>query len=54
MEKCSMSKSSDVFSYQSVCKLIGEALNRVLEHNVVYAAVHNVLRDFDNEALNDN
>ena len=53
MEKCNMSKSSDVFSYRSVCKLIGEALNRVLEHNVVYAAVHNVLRDFDNEALND-
>ena len=48
-----MSKSRDVFCYQSVCELIGEALNRVLQHNFVYAAVHNVLRDFDNEALND-
>lgn len=48
-----MTKSSDVFSYQSVCQLIGEALNRALQHNVVDAAVHNVLRDFDNEAVND-
>jgi len=47
-----MSKSSDVFSYQSVCKQIGKALNRVSQHNFLYAAVHNVLRDFDNEALN--
>ena len=54
MKKCNMSKSRDVFCYQSVCELIGEALNRVLQHNFVYAAVHNVLRDFDNEALNDN
>ena len=36
-------------SYQDVRKLIGETANRVLQ----YSIVHNILRDFDNEALND-
>ena len=40
-------------SYKDKCKLIGEAPNRVLQYNVVHAAVHNILGDFDNEALND-
>ena len=40
-------------SYQDVCKLIGETPNRVLQYSIVHAAVHNILRDFDNEAFND-
>ena len=33
--------------------VIGEATNRVLQYNVVHAAVHNFLCHFGNEALND-
>ena len=41
-----------IVSFQSVCKLTGEVSNRVLQYNVIHAAVHYRLRDFDNEALN--
>ena len=46
--------SEGIASYQYVCKLT-EAPNRVLQYkvNVVHTAVHNLLHDFDNKALND-
>ena len=42
-----------IASYKDLCKRIGEAPNRVLQYSVVPAAFHDFLRDFDNEALND-
>ena len=53
MNVADMMTPEGIASYQDVCKLIGETPNRVLQYNVIHAAVHNLLRDFDNEILND-
>ena len=54
MNVADMMTPEGIASYQDVCKL-REAPNRVLQYNinVVQAAVHNLLRDFDNKVLND-
>ena len=53
MNVADMMTNEGIASNKDECKLIGEAPNRVLQYNVVHAAVHNILGDFDNEALND-
>ena len=53
MNVADMMTHEGIASNKDECKLIGEAPNRVLQYTVVHAAVHNILGDFDNEALND-
>ena len=51
MNVADMMTPEGIASYQDVCKLIGETPES--QYSIVHAAVHNILRDFDNEALND-
>ena len=47
-----MVTSEGIVPYQTVCRLVGRAPNRILQYNVVRTAVRTFLHNFDIKALN--
>ena len=52
MSVADMVTSEGIVPYQTVCRLVGCAPNRILQYNVVRTAVRTFLHNFDIKALN--